>query len=398
MRPSKPDGALRRDEYGTHSEMKITFVMPKVNMAGGIRVVAMHAEYLQRRGHDVFVISTGPRRPSWKERCRSWVKGTPPPTGTRPTHSHFDDLAISHRALSRWRPITDADVPDADVVVATWWETAEWVAALSPSKGAKAYFLQGYEVDVLGNDEEIARLKATWSLPLRKIVVAQWLQQIARDEYGDNDVACVPNGVDAQRFFAPSRDKQQAPTVGFVFSTAPIKGSDIALRAYHRARQTIPELKLVAFGAQHPTESLALPESASFTYRPPQDRLKDFYASCDAWLFASRREGFGLPVLEAMACRTPVIATPAGCAQDMLRDGGGILVEPENAEQMTEAILRVCRMSGATWRDLSQRAYATACKHTWEHAGQLFEAALMALVERVNDSQPRPPVHGSQAI
>ncbi|MGC8714943.1 MAG: glycosyltransferase [Leptodesmis sp.] len=53
--------------------------------------------------------------------------------------------------------------------------------------------------------------------------------------------------------------------------------------------------------------------------------MRDYYSACDAWLFPSRYEAVGLPILEAMACRTPVIGTPAGIAPEMLSDGAGIL-------------------------------------------------------------------------
>jgi glycosyltransferase involved in cell wall biosynthesis len=48
---------------------------------------------------------------------------------------------------------------------------------------------------------------------------------------------------------------------------------------------------------------------------------KNVYADCDVWLFASFSEGFGLPIIEAMACRCPVVATRAGCAPDVIKEG-----------------------------------------------------------------------------
>ena len=56
--------------------------------------------------------------------------------------------------------------------MATWWETAEWVARYPASKGAKAYFIQHHEVhEGLPAD----RVNATWRLPMHKIVIANWL-------------------------------------------------------------------------------------------------------------------------------------------------------------------------------------------------------------------------------
>ena len=58
--------------------------------------------------------------------------------------SHFDYVGVPVHVLDRYRPVMDCDVPDGDVVIATWWETAEWVVELSSRKGAKAYFIQHY--------------------------------------------------------------------------------------------------------------------------------------------------------------------------------------------------------------------------------------------------------------
>ena len=66
--------------------------------------------------------------------------------------------------------------------------------------------------------------------------------------------------------------------------------------------------------------------------------MKELYGGCDAWLFATRNEGFGLPILEAMACRTPGDrhAGRGGAGTDGA--GGGIMVPPEDPGEMADAI------------------------------------------------------------
>jgi glycosyltransferase involved in cell wall biosynthesis len=124
-----------------------------------------------------------------------------------------------------------------------------------------------------------------------------------------------------------------------------------------------------------------LPPGTEYNNAPTQDQLKEFYSKCDAWLFSSRSEGFGLPILEAMACGTPVIGTPAGAAPELLAGGGGILVKPEDPEDMAKAIEQICQMPDAEWRAMSKIALETVIHYTWEDATNLFEAALYAAVE-----------------
>ena len=109
--------------------------------------------------------------------------------------------------------------------------------------------------------------------------------------------------------------------------------------------------------------------------------LQNLYSQCDAWLFGTRREGFGLPVLEAMSCRTPVIGTPAGAGMQLLGDGAGVLVSPEDPEGMAEAIVKLCRLPDSEWRQLSEAAHARAALYTWPKAVRAFERALLGIVE-----------------
>lgn len=358
--------------------MKITFVLPDAGIAGGVRVVATYAEYLQKRGHQVYVVCLPPRPITLRRRLKTLLRGQGWLTSDPP--QYFEDKNIPLRTIEQRRPITADDVPDADVVVATWWETAEWVAQFPASKGTQVYFIQHYETLFPG--QPVERVKATWRLPMHKIAVSQWLADLACTEYGDHQVSLVPNSVNAKQFFAPPRSKQPRPTVGLMYSDVDWKGCDISLQAFSLAARKIPNLQLVAFGASPPSPKRPLPPGTKYTYRPPQSTIKDIYAQCDAWLFGSRAEGFGLPILEAMACRTPVIGTPVGAAPELLEQNAGILVKPEDPEDMARGIEQICQMSDIEWCKMSDLAYARATSYTWDDATYLFEAALHRAVER----------------
>ncbi|NCO73795.1 MAG: glycosyltransferase family 4 protein [Cyanobacteria bacterium] len=359
--------------------MKITFILPYADLSGGNRVISIYADRLQKLGHEVFVISQPKKKPNLKQQIKSLIKGKIKLFENKSEYSYFDDLSVTHKILETCRPVTDDDVPDGDVVIATWWETAEWVANLSQKKGAKAYFIQHHEIfDYLPKE----RVKATWKLPFHKITISQWLVDLAKTEYEDENVSLIFNSVDTQQFNAPVRTKQAIPTVGLLYSPVYWKGCALSFKALALARQEIPNLHLVAFGTTSPTKDLPLPENTTYWTNPLQDQIKNIYSQCDGWLFGSRAEGFGLPILEAMACRTPVIGTPAGAAPELLAKGGGILVKPENPEDMAKAIIKIAQMSNLEWRSMSDAAYSTATGYTWDDATQLFEQALYRAIER----------------
>jgi glycosyltransferase involved in cell wall biosynthesis len=352
--------------------MRITFVLPHAGLSGGIRVIAIYAEKLQQRGHDVFVVSQPLPQPSLKQKIKSWLKGN---SDTKPnqSQSHFDGIKVNHKVLETCRPVVDDDVPSADVIIATWWKTAHWVAKLSPEKGKKFYFIQHHETHPYFPIEEV---KASYRLPLQKIVIAEWLKKIMAEEYNDRNVNLIMNSVDLNQFYAPQREKPQIPTFGLMYSSKSWKGTDISLQAIEIANQSIPDLKIIAFGAEKIQNDLPLPDNATYYYRPPQEKLREIYSACNGWLFCSRVEGFGLPILEAMACRTPVIATPAGAAPELVGNGEGILLNSYYPKEIAKAIIKFAHLSKKHWLTYSEKSYQTATSYSWDGATNLLETIL----------------------
>lgn len=360
--------------------MRINFLLPTVNMSGGVRVVVIYARILASRGHRVTLVSPPARQPDWKEKLKSLLQGRGWPRVDAEPASHLDGSGLEHHVLDRWRPIMDHDLPDADVSIATWWETAEWLNRLSPAKGAKVYFIQHHEVfDYLPQD----RCRATYRMPLHKIVIARWLQRVMQEEYRDAMTDLVPNSVDHDQFFAAPRNKQSRPTVGFLFSYADFKGVDITLQAIEKLRSDFPDLRVISFGTARPEQVTHWHPDIEFHFSPAQDMLRDLYASCDVWMTASRSEGFNLPAMEAMACHTPVVSTRTGWPEEAIQDGvNGYLCAIDDIEGMAVAASRILSSAPEAWVQLSQAACDTVATGSWEQSAKLFEQALQRACER----------------
>jgi glycosyltransferase involved in cell wall biosynthesis len=356
--------------------MRITFVLPWTGLQGGIRVIATHAQRLAQRGHAVNIVST-PQTFTAKQTLKSLLRGTGWP---HPEPSYFDNLTLPHRVLDTARPVTDDDVPDADVVIATYYTTARGVLSLSPAKGAKAIFIQGYEVNP---GQRIPALDASWRMPMHKILISHGLRDRARDQFGDSSVSHVPNSVDVALFHAPKRTKQLLPTVGLLYSTVRTKGCRVSMAALERIAEAAPGLRIICFGAEPVSWRLPLPARAEFHLRPAQHRLRELYAQCDVWLCGSHAEGFHLPPLEAMACRCPVVSTRVGGPLDTVEEGvNGHLVAVGDAQTLADQALRVLTLSQPDWAAMSDAAHATAAHYTWDDANYHFEQALELAIER----------------
>jgi glycosyltransferase involved in cell wall biosynthesis len=360
--------------------MRITFISPTVDMSGGVRVMVIHARLLMRMGHAVRIISPPPRVASPMQKLKSLLKGKGWPGDPPRPKSHLDASGVEHQVLNHWRPVTDEDVPDGDIVIATWWETAEWVSALSPSKGAKVYFIQHHEIF---SYLPVARCHATYRLPLHKILVARWLKEAMHKYYADDVVDLVPNSVDRAQFFAEVRGKQSVPTVGFLYATTHFKGLDVSLKALETVRQRMPGLRMICFGSERPTPELPLPKEVEFFFCPPQDQIRNLYARCDVWITTSRSEGFNLTAMEAMACRTPVVATRTGWPEESVKSGkNGVLVDIDDQMAIAQGVEWLLSRSDEAWRILSSNAYNAAASGSWEESAAMFEKALMHACQR----------------
>ena len=72
----------------------------------------------------------------------------------------------------------------------------------------------------------------------------------------------------------------------------------------------------------------------------PDEDLPAFYCGAAGFIYPSLFEGFGLPVLEAMACGTPLVASDRAALPELTGDAG-LSVDPENVEALAEAMTRL---------------------------------------------------------
>lgn len=356
--------------------MRFTFLTPADDLTGGMRVIATYARLLQQRGHDVQVVSNAAGKTSLRQRLRLFRRGhigAALASGAAPS-GHLANTDVPRRVLDQPRPIDASDVPDGDVLVATWWETAEWASTMPATKGRQVHLIQGFET--WGGAADQQRFYKALRLPNLKLVISDSLAQDIQAALGPLHLTVVPNGVDTEQFQAPPRDRRSPPVVGYAYSPLPIKGADVCAQACELARQAIPNLKVLAFGAEPPSPQVPLARGADFVLRPAQHRLAPLYAGCDAWLFGSRQESFGLPILEAMACRTPVVGAAVGAAPALLANGEGRLVEVDAPQAMADALVQLLTDSAQAWRETSQRAWARAQACSWSSSVDQFLRAV----------------------
>lgn len=266
-----------------------------------MRAILTYADRLAGRGHDVEVVV--PAGTSLRARWRGWRR-----TGA----AFMPQLRARVCWVDAWR---GSDLRDADVVVATAWQSARTVAEAPARCGVKAYLIQHFESLYHGTPE---RVDATYRLPLRQIVISTWLAGIMRDRFA-REAAVLVTPVDPGLFHrvavAPATPR---PRVLMLQHDYAWKGVAEGIEVVRRARRRVPSIRLVGFGVRPGQRGLPYDE---FHANPPQASLAALYSGADIYLCPSWDEGLGMPSMEAMACGAALVTFDTGGSRDYARDG-----------------------------------------------------------------------------
>jgi len=342
--------------------MRITFLTPHINISGGVKMILGYANRLAKREHKVNVICPMPTL------ARRKIKGVPIvyPKRAIMNFLKYKPDWIECIANIRYVPSYDEKyIPDADVIVATAWQTAPYVNGYSVKKGKKFYFIQNYESFYYGAKDEVDK---TYTFPMRKIVVSNWLKFLMEKEFNSRSILIV-NPIDFNVFYSTRNSYNKNKRICMLHHTYNWKGISDGINAFKKAKRAYPNIKLIMFGAKCEKVNI----SCEYHYKPTGDKLRDIYNSCDIFLCPSWREGFGLPSAEAMACKCALVTTDNGGCRDYAIDGKTALVSPpKNPEALAENLKKLLG-SSELLKKIAENGYEHIKQFTWQKAVDKLE-------------------------
>lgn len=303
---------------------KIVFLLPAATKrpVGGVKVVLEYANRLAADGYDVtLVYAPFSRMMKWDIAHRMVYRL----------------MFLRLKLFCNWRPrwmTTDRCIrqklvfthrdyhyPKDAQIVATAVDTAVELNRYRIPQKQKFYFIQGFENWFVTD----GYVRETYRLPLQKIVISRWLMQEV--ERSGSRAVMVPNGFDFKRFHLITPPEQRDPfQIAFMYHADRRKGIDTAFEAFRIVARKHPEVHLAVFSAYEDPGNL--PVSATFDRRPDDARFLEIYNTSAIYVAASRTEGWGLTVGEAMQCGCAVACTDNKGYLEMARDGENALISP----------------------------------------------------------------------
>lgn len=350
--------------------MKINFVIPSTVLGGGVRMVFIYANYLVEQGHDVIVYV--PKIFAWKDirNNKINIKTSIANTFKRGKKVDWFDCKFPIRlAVS----ISDKYIRNADITVATAWYTARNVAELSPTKGEKVYFIQDYEVCSDGSDKDA--VEATYKLPMNRISIAKWLDQIIYSISGYH-TEIIYNGIADEEFLNTEKVAGTVKTIIMLGNMAPHKGTENGITILKKMQEKYG-VRVIIFAS---TPSTEFPDTFEFYLRPDRAVLMDLYTQADICLFPSIREGWGLIVTEALAHKCAVVGNNTGSVAEIGIHGENMLIARDMNPESLETCLEQVLLDDALMRRLQENGYVTAKNLNSSKQCEKFESYLQSVI------------------
>ncbi len=340
--------------------MKIAFILPHGGRAGAVKSTVKAANGLLKRGHDVRLLVNN-KMDDMRVRLRRlywniFYSGSSDWLNTfKATIETFSDIELC------------VFEKDETVIGSGWWAAKEMGRLNSPGI-KRLYFVRSMP-------ENINDMRAAWGQDVPKVAISSYLGEAVEKHCGQRIIAVVPNGIDTDEYYPSMADKQR-DGIGTIFGISYHKDPETVLGVLKKLRNLCPETPHRVFGAAKRPKQIS---SRNYWRLPTLEKAREIYSRSLVWFLGSYSEGFGVPILEAMACGCAVVATDCGGPRDIIVDGeNGFLVELGNVEQIVNKIDLLLEDSSLRQRFVEKSAI-TVANFSWDSSVNKLEQVLSNL-------------------
>lgn len=290
------------------------FVLPGLEISGGMKVALKHAAILQNSGNDVMLFTLD-NQTRWQD-----FEGR-----------KFPVLSLKHTNMEG----------NIGCAVATMWTTLPFVESY-PNINRRCYLVQNYETGFYEEGNPLRILANKTYMPhnhIEFLTISRWCQSWLKDLYGQ-DAKYAPNGLDTERFSIKKRRMDGKIRILIEGDCAvDYKNIDEAFRIVNSLDSQKYEVWYMSYNAE-PKEWYRIDR---FFHKIPYEKVPAIYEACDILLKTSLLESFSYPPLEMMASGGYVLAVPNGGNVEYLKDEYNCLFYPAgDIEKAKRQLERIC--------------------------------------------------------
>lgn len=324
------------------NQPQIVYVLPFLGISAGVKSVLEQANRLAERGYRVAIYSLNAQLDWFNLKV--------------PLHSYqnYEQLLNTLKKLNCLK-------------IATWWETAPLVYQSCDSEkggqGRCAYFVQDMEDNFYPQSPKIQdHVQATYRLPMLYFTGSAWVQRQLEEKYQQPAVN-ISSAIDLNIFQPQKRIVDYDCRRSMAYSkTDHLKKPQIIEKALAMVANDLKYISLITFGPE-PVKFTSIPHLHFSKFDDTQ--LAYLYNSAGLFIHYSQHEDFGLPLLEAMACGTPVIATKANGNLEFCQDGYNCLLTSTNDSRELANKIKLILTEHSFARYLAANGVKTAQKYNW---------------------------------
>ena len=315
----------------------IAFILPSLNISGGIMVALWHAVMLQDAGMDVTLFNV--------DNSIQWCT--------------FKEHQIP--VMSQNLRLVEGRI---DKAVATMWTTVAFLENYQNIE-KRYYLVQNFETDfyepgvplrVFANQSYIPKV------PIQYLTISKWCEDWLRDDY-EQIARYAPNGIEKENF--PHHKREMNGKIRILIEGdcgVEYKNVDESFKITNELDKEKYEIRYMSYNAE-PKDWYRVDK---FLHKVPFDQVADVYNQCDILLKTSYLESFSYPPLEMMATGGYAVVVPNDGNKEYLVDGENCLLYPlGKIEKGIAAIERICTDKGLQ-EHLYECGIKTAQSRDWE--------------------------------
>lgn len=356
--------------------MKINIIVPGLYKSGGMRAIYEICNGLFKKGHQVKIyypvvpFNSFRGEYNWNS-LKNYYWDIKMYNYNRQNLEFFKSGGFE---IIKVPSISDLFVEDADIVIATAWQTVKSVKKLSAGKGKKVYFIQDYETW----RGSLKQINKSYNEGFFSITTCKHLHDLIFNQF-KVESCFIYYGIDYNLFNNPIKEYGIGKTLTFINHSADKKNTEASIQITNIIKKKYPKVKINSFGV---LPYKGLPEYINNYINPSETKISALYCQSDIFLYTSKEEGFGMPPCEAMACKAAVVSTNVGAVSEYSENNvSAFLHNPSDIDGMIESVANLIEDDNLL-RKISENGYLKVRNMlSWDKAVNEWEALLMNIVK-----------------